>query len=92
MSILYPYHRALYCSPRVPDSEFLIVQSSGSYNDWVAEFCKPFPKRLKGIAMVNIDDIQEGIRELERCANLGFAGAMITVYPVEERSYNSPRV
>ena len=88
VSILYPTIGLVLFS-QVPDSEFL-SSIFRTYNDWVAEFCKPFPKRLKGIAMVNIDDIQEGIRELERCANLGFAGAMITVYPVEERSYNSP--
>ncbi len=61
-----------------------------TYNDWVAEFCKPFPKRLKGIAMLNIDDVDVGVKELERCANMGLAGAMITVYPPEERSYDSP--
>ena len=40
--------------------------------------------------MLNIDDVREGVRELERCAKLGFAGAMITVYPPEERSYDQP--
>ena len=88
VSIIYPsVGLMLYLS--VPDSE-LLTSMFRTYNDWVAEFCKPFPKRLKGIAMVNIDDVQEGVEELERCANLGFAGAMITVYPPEDRSYNSP--
>ena len=87
VSIVYPTMGLILYS-QVPDSE-LLTSIFRTYNDWVAEFCKPFPKRLKGIAMVNIDDIQDGIRELERCVNLGFAGAMITVYPVEERSYNS---
>jgi predicted TIM-barrel fold metal-dependent hydrolase len=61
-----------------------------AYNDWIAEFCKPFPKRLKGIAMLNIDDVQEGVKELERCAKMGLAGAMITVYPLAEKPYDSP--
>ena len=73
----------------MPDSE-LLTSMFRTYNDWLAEFCGGFPKRLKGIAMVNIDDVQEGIRELERCAKLGFAGAMITVYPSENRPYDSP--
>ena len=51
-----------------------------TYSDWLAEFCKPFPKRLKGIAMLNIDDVHEGVRELERCAKMGLVGAMIPVY------------
>jgi predicted TIM-barrel fold metal-dependent hydrolase len=59
-----------------------------AYNDWLAEFCKTDPARLKGIAMVNLDDVQNGIRELERAARLGLAGAMITEYPLEHRRYD----
>ena len=74
---------------RLPDSELLTALFK-TYNDWIAEFCKPFPNRLKGIAMLNVDDIQDGINELERCAKLGFAGAMITSYPPEEKLYDLP--
>ena len=35
-----------------------------TYNDWIAEFCNAYPKRLKGIAMLNLDDVSEGIAEL----------------------------
>ena len=87
VSIVYP-SIGLSLFSNVPDSE-LLTSIFRTYNDWVAEFCSAFPRRLKGISMVNIDDVQEGIRELERCAKLGFAGAMITVYPPEDRSYDS---
>ncbi len=87
VSIVYPTVCLLLYS--VPDSE-LLTSIFRTYNDWVGEFCSAIPKRLKGIAMLNIDDVQEGIRELERCAKLGFVGAMITVYPPEERSYDKP--
>ena len=87
MTILYPTNGLVLYS--LPNSE-LLTSIFRTYNDWLAEFCKPFPKQLNGIAMVNIDDVQEGIRELERCANLGFGGAMITVYPPEDRPYHSP--
>ena len=85
--ILYPTTGLLLFS--VPDSE-LTSAIFGAYNDWLAEFCKPFPRQLKGIAMVNVDDVQEGIKELERCANMGLIGAMITVYPPEGRGYHLP--
>jgi hypothetical protein len=42
-----------------------------AYNDWLAEFCRTDPARLKGIAMINLDDVQDGIKELERTARLG---------------------
>jgi predicted TIM-barrel fold metal-dependent hydrolase len=71
----------------MPDSD-LLTEIFRIYNDWLAEFCKPFPDRLKGIACINVDDVQSGVRELERCANMGLAGGMITVYPPEGHGYN----
>jgi len=87
VSIVYPTVGLLLYS--IPNSA-LLTSIFSTYNDWVGEFCSAIPKRLKGIATLNIDDVQEGVRELERCAKLGFAGAMITVYPPEERSYDRP--
>jgi hypothetical protein len=46
------------------------------------------PARLKGVAMINPDDVQDGIKELERAARLGLAGAMITEHPLEHRRYD----
>ena len=70
------------------DSE-LLTAILKTYNDWLAEFCSPFPTRIKGLGMINLDDIQEGIAELERCANMGLIGALIPVYPPRDRTYDS---
>ena len=40
--------------------------------------------------MINLDDVQDGIKELERAARLGLSGAMITEYPLEHRRYDQP--
>src|SRR6185295_11387063 len=61
-----------------------------AYNDWLAEFCRTDPSRLKGIAMINLDDVQDGIKELERAARMGLAGAMITELPLDDRRYDRP--
>src|SRR5207248_11519715 len=61
-----------------------------AYNDWLAEFCSVDRARLKGIAMISMDDVQAAIRELERTKRLGLAGAMITEYPLEDRRYDQP--
>ena len=87
ISIVYPTAGLSLYS--VGDGELLNAVFR-TYNDWIAEFCQPYPHRLKGIAMLNIDDVQVGVKELERCANLGHVGAMITVYPTEDRPYDSP--
>ena len=69
---------------KVPDSE-LLTAAFKTYNDWLGEFCQAAPKRLAGIAMINVDDVEVAVVELERCHKLGFTGGMITVYPPEDR-------
>ena len=71
---------------RIPDSD-LLSAICGAYNDWIADFCKPYPDRLKGIAMLNVDDVDEACAELERCAGMGIVGAFIPVYPLPDRPY-----
>ena len=85
--VLYPSQGLFYF--KVPDPG-LTSAIFRAYNDWLAEFCSADPARLKGIAMVNLDDVAEGVRELERTARLGFAGAMIAEYPLEDRRYDQP--
>ena len=85
--ILYPSQGLFYY--KVADSQ-LMSAIFRTYNDWLAEFCQTDPDRLKGIAMINLDDVQDGIHELQRTARLGFAGAMITEYPPEDRRYDRP--
>ena len=88
VSILYPTLGLLLFS-HVGDSE-LLSAIFRSYNDWLAKFCSAFPKRLKGIAMVNVDEVQDGVKELERCTKMGLPGAMISVYPPENKPYHLP--
>ena len=86
-SVIYPSQGLLVYS--VPDSN-LLSAICRAYNNWLAEFCQPFPQGLRGIAMLNLDNLQEGVRELTRCAKMGLAGAMITVSPPPDRPYDSP--
>jgi len=85
--VLYPSQGLFYF--RVADPA-LMSAIFRAYNDWLAEFCRADPARLKGIAMINVDDVHDAISELERAARLGLAGAMITEYPLEHRRYDQP--
>ena len=88
VSLVYPtVGLQLYMT--VPDGD-LFREICRVYNGWLAEFCSANPKRLKGVAMLDVEDISWAVREMERCANLGLAGAMISVYPAEDRAYDSP--
>ncbi len=53
-----------------------------AYNNWLAEFCAPYPDRIKGMAMINVDVVDEGVSELRRAASLGLAGATIPQRPL----------
>src|SRR5215471_6408522 len=59
------------------------------YNDWVAEFTSHNPKRLHAIGLISLEDIQDGVKELERCAKIGLKGAMIWGSPPAEKPYSS---
>lgn len=86
-SILYPNQGCFLYS--VPDTELFNVLAK-TYNDWLAEHCSADPKRLKGIAIINLDDTQWAVEELERCQKLGLSGAMIPVFPPPGRGYHLP--
>lgn len=86
-SVVYPTEGLQLFS--VPDSD-LLSAIFRAYNDWIADFCSANPGQLKGIALINVDDIPGAIAELQRARRHGLAGAMITVYPAEDRSYDRP--
>ena len=85
--VLYPSQGLFYF--KVVDTP-LMSAIFRAYNDWLAEFCSADRTRLKGIAMINLDDVRDGIEELERAATLGLSGAMIAEYPLEDRRYDQP--
>ena len=86
-SVLYPSQGLVLYEVPVTD---VVSASMRRYNDWLAEFCSESPDRLKGIAMVNVDDIDEAIDELARCRERGLVGALITVAPPAWQPYRSP--
>ena len=88
VSIIYPtLCNALFIS--VADTE-LLSSVYRTYNDWIAEFCTAAPRRLKAIAQLNMDDVQKGVIELERCAKMGLVGAVTPVFPPGGRTYDRP--
>jgi predicted TIM-barrel fold metal-dependent hydrolase len=86
-SIIYPTEGLQLF--RVHD-DALLAAVFRAYNDWLGEFCRTNPARLKGIALINVEDVPGAVAELQRTRKAGLAGAMITVYPREDRSYDHP--
>jgi predicted TIM-barrel fold metal-dependent hydrolase len=59
------------------------------YNDWLAEFCSHWPKRLKGLGLISLYDPKQGAQDLADCAKKGLAGALIWASPPEELPFHS---
>ena len=74
----------------VPVDSDLLSACFRAYNDWIADFCKPYPDIFKGMAMLNLDDIQDGLEEFDRCLKMGLSGAIIPVGPGEDKLYYLP--
>ena len=53
--VLYPSQGLFYFKVADP---LLMSAIFRAYNDWLAEFCRTDPARLKGIAMINLDDVR----------------------------------
>ena len=73
----------------VPDGELLSAVFY-TYNDWLTEFCNSHPDQLKGVGLVNLDDIETGVAEMKRCVKNGMSGVMIPAFPPEGRPYSLP--
>jgi predicted TIM-barrel fold metal-dependent hydrolase len=86
-SVVYPSEGLLTFS--IADSA-LCSATMRAYNDYVAEFCRADPARLKGVAMLNVDDPAAAVPEMIRCREMGLAGAMISVLPPADRAYDHP--
>jgi predicted TIM-barrel fold metal-dependent hydrolase len=82
----------IYTSMGMPlyglDDVELRVACFHAYNDWAVEYCSHNPKRLIPLGLITLEDIDAGVKELQRIAKKGMRGAMIWAEPPDERPYN----
>jgi hypothetical protein len=75
LSVIFPTR--LMGVPAVVKDAGLAVAISRAYNEWLAtEYCAAYPDRLKGTAMVPVQDPEMGVRELERAVEQGLVGGI----------------
>jgi predicted TIM-barrel fold metal-dependent hydrolase len=67
----------------------LISASCRAYCGWIADFCKTYPNRLRGIGIVNVDNPEEAAADVQRAAKLGLAGMLVPLQTIGER-YDHP--
>lgn len=74
---------------RIPQSDLLTAICAG-YNRWITDFCATHPTRLKGVAMVNLDDVDAATSALVTGREAGAVAAMISVHPGTSPMYDDP--
>ena len=55
----------------------LAAANCRAYNDWLFDFCKPYPDRLFAVPHIPTLDVEEGVKELRRTAKLGAKTALV---------------
>jgi predicted TIM-barrel fold metal-dependent hydrolase len=86
-SVLYPTQHLVHY--KVRNSE-LLTECCRAYNDWLAEFCGAAAGHLRGIAALNVDDVDTAVAEAERAAKLGLAGLLVPVSLPRGDTYADP--
>jgi predicted TIM-barrel fold metal-dependent hydrolase len=58
------------------------VAAVRAYNDWLGEeYCAVNPKRLLGLGVMPMTNIEDALAELEHCAALGLKGVLLSSFP-----------
>jgi uncharacterized protein len=62
-----------------------------AYNRWLADYCKPYPDRLFGVAMLPLQDVELAIAEMHFAKKeLGFKGGFLRPNPYDGKMINHP--
>ena len=61
-----------------------------AYNSWLADHVNERPDKLKGLAVIGIENIENAVDELRRARKLGLVGALIPVFPDGTQPYQDP--
>ena len=74
IQVVFPTHLSLNAERETA----VAIDIARAYNDWLAAFCAHHPDRLKGVAMVALQDINAAVREVRRATEeLGLVGVMM---------------
>ena len=91
--LLYPTFGLFLFSQADLDFQFACYQA---FNDWLANFCSSFPKRLFGVGIIPSEPADRAMAEMDRITKIGrgpgpsLRAAMISVRPAEGKGYDHP--
>ncbi|HTT76647.1 MAG TPA: amidohydrolase family protein [Candidatus Binataceae bacterium] len=87
-SFLYPSFYLIYGDH---DDPRVAIAACRAYNNWMADFCHSFPKRLFGVAPMPLQDVDAAVREMRRVVKeLNFKAVFIRPNPYNRRRLCDP--
>jgi len=88
VAVLYPTLWLLYGDIADPE---VAAAACRAYNDWMADFCRPYPHRLFAVAPMPIQSVENATREMRRVVrDLGFKAVFVRPNPFNRRRLNDP--
>ena len=88
VTMLYPTLGLFFGSLSDPQ---LAAAACRGYNNWMADFCQPYPDRLYNVAPVPLQGVDEAVKEMRRVVTeLGVKAVMIRPNPYKDRRLSDP--
>lgn len=89
MAVLYPTY-AHYLTAIDGMNPLLAAAFASAYNDWLYDFCREDPRRLRGVGLVSRHDPPAMLVELERIAAFGWRAVVVRPNPIAGRTLGDP--
>jgi predicted TIM-barrel fold metal-dependent hydrolase len=90
IEVLYPSMARNFYTLKAGDTP-LQLAGLQSYNDWMVDYCNAAPKRLYGLGLLSVLDVDWSVKEMERSAKLGLLGVMLPANLPPDMSYADPK-
>jgi predicted TIM-barrel fold metal-dependent hydrolase len=74
---------------RVEDGDLAMAHAK-LYNDWLVDEFLKHSDRFIGVGILPVNDTNDAIAEVHRCADLGYQAMNLPIVPPEGRPYNDP--
>src|SRR5271155_778875 len=87
-AFLYPSLGLFMGATKEPEFSAAVCRA---YNRWLADYCKPYPERLFGAAMIPMQSIEHAVQEVKFAAKeLNFRAGFIRPNPYNGRTLHDP--
>ena len=87
IAVLFPSGVTSMCAVADPRLESALYRA---YHRWLGEYCSAYPDRLKGVAVVNMRDVQLGVEELQQVAREPWVVGALCCPHVGEKNLDDP--